>query len=132
MGLFDKLFRRNKEQEEQKVALDEGLKKTKEGFLIQIEDILSLSVNLPLVYYRLDIKTSMKLCEAAKKGLPEFIKAAKGSNKGEHTPLLSFIGKVSCMFICLHNDPLVVHRLQRVSLNLCCFLVFACLHQREY
>jgi len=32
MGLFDKLFKRNKEQQEQKEALDEGLKKTKEGF----------------------------------------------------------------------------------------------------
>ncbi len=36
MGLFDKLFKRNKEQEEQKVALDEGLKKTKEGFFSKI------------------------------------------------------------------------------------------------
>jgi fused signal recognition particle receptor len=27
MGLFDKLFKRNKEQQEQKEALDEGLKK---------------------------------------------------------------------------------------------------------
>jgi len=36
MGLFDKLFKRNKEQEEQKQALDEGLKKTKEGFLSRI------------------------------------------------------------------------------------------------
>lgn len=32
MGFFDKLFKRSKEQEEQKEALDEGLKKTKEGF----------------------------------------------------------------------------------------------------
>ena len=32
MGLFDKLFKRNKEQQDQKEALDEGLKKTKEGF----------------------------------------------------------------------------------------------------
>ena len=36
MGLFDKLFKRNKEQEEQKQALDEGLKKTKEGFFSKI------------------------------------------------------------------------------------------------
>jgi fused signal recognition particle receptor len=36
MGFFDKLFKRNKEQEEQKVALDEGLKKTKEGFFSKI------------------------------------------------------------------------------------------------
>ena len=36
MGFFDKLFNRNKEQEEQKVALDEGLKKTKEGFFSKI------------------------------------------------------------------------------------------------
>jgi fused signal recognition particle receptor len=36
MGLFDKLFKRNKEQEEQKEALDEGLKKTKEGFFSKL------------------------------------------------------------------------------------------------
>lgn len=36
MGLFDKLFKRNKEQQEQKDALDEGLKKTKEGFFTRI------------------------------------------------------------------------------------------------
>ena len=36
MGLFDKLFKRNKEQQEQKEALDEGLKKTKEGFFSKL------------------------------------------------------------------------------------------------
>ena len=36
MGLFDKLFKRNKEQTEQKEALDEGLKKTKEGFFTKL------------------------------------------------------------------------------------------------
>src|ERR1700749_3548071 len=36
MGLFDKLFKRNKEQQEQKDALDEGLKKTKEGFFSKL------------------------------------------------------------------------------------------------
>lgn len=36
MGFFDKLFKRNQQQEEQKVALDEGLKKTKEGFFAKI------------------------------------------------------------------------------------------------
>ena len=36
MGFFDKLFKRNKEQQEQKEALDEGLKKTKEGFFSRI------------------------------------------------------------------------------------------------
>jgi fused signal recognition particle receptor len=36
MGFFDKLFKRNKEQQEQKEALDEGLKKTKEGFFAKI------------------------------------------------------------------------------------------------
>jgi fused signal recognition particle receptor len=36
MGLFDKLFKRNKEEQEQKEALDEGLKKTKEGFFSKI------------------------------------------------------------------------------------------------
>lgn len=32
MGLFDKLFKRNKEQQEEKEALDQGLEKTKQGF----------------------------------------------------------------------------------------------------
>jgi len=36
MGLFDKLFRRNKDQEEQKEALDQGLQKTKEGFFSKL------------------------------------------------------------------------------------------------
>jgi fused signal recognition particle receptor len=36
MGLFDKLFKRNKEQQEQKDALDQGLQKTKEGFFSKI------------------------------------------------------------------------------------------------
>ncbi len=36
MGFFDKLFKRNKEQEEQKVALDEGLQKTKQSFFSKI------------------------------------------------------------------------------------------------
>ena len=36
MGLFDKLFKRNKEQQEQKEALDEGLKKTKQGFFSRL------------------------------------------------------------------------------------------------
>lgn len=36
MGLFDKLFRRNKEQEQQKEALDQGLQKTKEGFFTKL------------------------------------------------------------------------------------------------
>ena len=36
MGLFDKLFKRNKEQQEQKEALDEGLKKTKDGFFSKL------------------------------------------------------------------------------------------------
>ncbi len=36
MGIFDKLFKRSKEQEEQKEALDSGLKKTKEGFLSKL------------------------------------------------------------------------------------------------
>lgn len=36
MGFFDKLFKRNKEQQEQKVALDEGLQKTKESFFSKI------------------------------------------------------------------------------------------------
>lgn len=36
MGFFNKLFNRNKEQQEQKDALDEGLKKTKEGFFSKL------------------------------------------------------------------------------------------------
>ena len=32
MGLFDKLFKRNKEQEVAKETLDKGLEKTKESF----------------------------------------------------------------------------------------------------
>lgn len=36
MGIFDKLFKRNKEQVEQKEALDEGLKKTKQSFLSKL------------------------------------------------------------------------------------------------
>jgi fused signal recognition particle receptor len=36
MGLFDKLFKRNKEQEAEKEVLDEGLKKTKEGFFSKL------------------------------------------------------------------------------------------------
>lgn len=36
MGLFDKLFKRNKEQQEQKEALDQGLQKTKEGFFSKL------------------------------------------------------------------------------------------------
>lgn len=41
MGFFDKLFKRNKEQEVQKEALDEGLKKTKEGFFSRITKIIA-------------------------------------------------------------------------------------------
>lgn len=36
MGLFDKLFKRNKEEQLQKDALDQGLEKTKEGFFSKI------------------------------------------------------------------------------------------------
>lgn len=36
MGFFDKIFKRNKEQQEQKEALDQGLQKTKEGFFSRI------------------------------------------------------------------------------------------------
>src|SRR5688500_12101335 len=36
MGLFDKLFKRNKEQEVQKEALDQGLQKNKEGIFSKI------------------------------------------------------------------------------------------------
>lgn len=40
MGLFDKLFKRNKEQQEQKEALDQGLQKTKESFFSKITKAL--------------------------------------------------------------------------------------------
>ncbi len=36
MGLFDKLFKRNKEQQEQKEVLDEGLQKTKENIFSKL------------------------------------------------------------------------------------------------
>lgn len=36
MGFFDKLFKRNKEQQEQKEALDDGLQKTKQSFFSKI------------------------------------------------------------------------------------------------
>ncbi len=36
MGIFDKLFKRNKEQEVQKEALDQGLQKTKDSFFSKI------------------------------------------------------------------------------------------------
>ena len=36
MGIFDKLFKRSKEQQEQKEALDQGLQKTKTSFLSKI------------------------------------------------------------------------------------------------
>jgi len=36
MGIFDKLFKRNKEQQEQKDALDQGLEKTKTSFFSKI------------------------------------------------------------------------------------------------
>ncbi len=41
MGLFDKLFKRNKEQQEQKEALDQGLQKTKEGFFAKISKAIA-------------------------------------------------------------------------------------------
>jgi len=41
MGLFDKLFKRNKQQEEQKAALDEGLQKTKQGFFQKISKAIA-------------------------------------------------------------------------------------------
>lgn len=36
MGFFDKLFKRNKEQQEQKEALDQGLQKTKQNFFSKL------------------------------------------------------------------------------------------------
>lgn len=36
MGLFDKLFKRNKQQEEAKETLDKGLEKTKQGFFSKL------------------------------------------------------------------------------------------------
>jgi fused signal recognition particle receptor len=36
MGFFDKLFKRNKEQQEQKEALDQGLQKTKQSFFSKL------------------------------------------------------------------------------------------------
>ncbi len=41
MGFFDKIFNRNKQQEEAKVSLNEGLEKTKEGFFSKITKALA-------------------------------------------------------------------------------------------
>ncbi len=41
MGFFDKLFKRNKQQEEQKEALNEGLQKTKENFFTKISKAIA-------------------------------------------------------------------------------------------
>lgn len=41
MGFFDKLFKRNKQQEEQKEALNEGLQKTKESFFSKISKAIA-------------------------------------------------------------------------------------------
>lgn len=41
MGFFDKLFKRNKVQEEQKEVLNEGLQKTKEGFFSKISKAIA-------------------------------------------------------------------------------------------
>lgn len=41
MGFFDKLFKRNKDQEAQKQALDDGLKKTKEGFFSKLSKVVA-------------------------------------------------------------------------------------------
>ncbi|RYZ54987.1 MAG: signal recognition particle-docking protein FtsY [Sphingobacteriales bacterium] len=41
MGLFDKLFKRNKEQVEQKEALDQGLQKTKDNFFSKISKAIA-------------------------------------------------------------------------------------------
>lgn len=41
MGFFDKLFKRNKEQEEQKEVLDEGLKQTKQNFFSKLSKAIA-------------------------------------------------------------------------------------------
>ncbi|RQO32120.1 signal recognition particle-docking protein FtsY [Taibaiella sp. KBW10] len=41
MGFFDKLFKRNKDQEEQKVVLEEGLKQTKDSFFSKISKAIA-------------------------------------------------------------------------------------------
>ncbi len=41
MGLFDKLFKRNKEQEQAKETLDKGLEKTKQGFFSKISKAIA-------------------------------------------------------------------------------------------
>ncbi len=41
MGFFDKLFKRNKVQEEAKETLDKGLEKTKEGFLSKLSKAIA-------------------------------------------------------------------------------------------
>lgn len=41
MGLFDKLFKRNKQQEEAKETLDKGLEKTKQGFFSKLSKAIA-------------------------------------------------------------------------------------------
>lgn len=73
MGIFDKLFKRSKEQEVQKEALDEGLKKTKEGFFSKltkaiagkdkVDDEVLDSLEEALVTADVGIKTTVAIIE---------------------------------------------------------------------
>lgn len=73
MSFFNKIFKRNKQQEEEKVALDEGLKKTKESFLSKItkavagkstidEEVLD-DVENALISADVGVKTTVKLIQ---------------------------------------------------------------------
>lgn len=73
MGLFDKLFKRTKEEEEKKEALDQGLQKTKNNFLSKIskaiagkdtvdEDVLD-DLEEALVSADVGVDTTVKIIE---------------------------------------------------------------------
>ncbi len=73
MGLFDKLFKRSKEEQEQKEALDQGLQKTKSSFLSKItkaiagkdtvdEDVLD-DLEEALVTADVGIQTTVEIIE---------------------------------------------------------------------
>lgn len=77
MGIFDKFFKRNKEQEQQKEALDKGLQKTKQGFLSKltkaiagkdkVDDEVLDNLEEALVTADVGIKTTVDIIERIEK-----------------------------------------------------------------
>lgn len=77
MGIFDKFFKRNKEQEQQKEALDQGLQKTKQGFLSKltkaiagkdkVDDEVLDNLEEALVTADVGIKTTVDIIERIEK-----------------------------------------------------------------